>query len=338
MLTIEIMRRADGCPMKCFTCPDHIQKGVGTQGDLIPKAYELLQKKIGTKTPFGISFTSDFSDMAKHLEEFNVQHVKGITSHIKPLSDISKLKEVFEWVADRFPEVPINIGFDDRRIEISDDIACFIENMAKTFFETNAVSLQVSMNNNSTPLQKFRERQLDMVAADQKFFARLIESIGLGNEYYHGKKYELKEVFDFEAYHSILRIKKSKSTFQMTRRAMTRILQENFSARYYFQKRAQEEVNEGDSFIPENVTITLTPMGVRINHSAFDVENPYFWITYDELFHHLEFSSTIDYFCDNLGALVNMTLNSELDDKFFISLNEDSINEIAEIRKKHFRR
>ncbi len=331
MFHIEIMDGTNPCPAKCSTCPKPIQTVTGHSKDIIPHAYTLLQNKL-EDTPFGLSFVDNFTDIVGQLDKFKVKNtINLLSTNLKLPINTLKFKEVLKEVETRFPNIDIVAGFQTRKDEISPEIISQIVEMGHYFWKTDFRRFQVSISNNSVPLKSFQDRISTMRSSDRHFFGEVTRLLNFGNATV-SKKYDFIERFDYESYKSTFNMQRGSRWFHISKRMLSQISGE-LSGIDYYRKKAGTQAMPGE-MTHENTMLTLTPMGIRINHGPYDIENPFLWMTYDELFFCLKTSHNISDFCIKLRKIIMATLMLEFDEKDFVTLDEKTIAMIAAKRKK----
>ena len=323
------------CPMKCSTCPVSIQTLVGPHKDLIVRAYLMLQEKLGTTTEFGVGFTDDFLGILKQIKEFQVKNITTLAVGMTFPIDVAGYKKTLNRVSELFPGTDITVGFLNKQNELPKKTVAEIIKLAHCFFETRTTDFQISVANNAMPPEIFRNNLFDFITADRLLHNTIAETFDQKDTTII-KDYRALERFDFDSYTSQLFIKKGNKAFYMGRRALSRVEVEESSKLEYYQKKATWAVETKEQFTPKHLMLTLTPMGIRINHGAYDIQNPYLWLTYEELFFHLENSADIIIFCMRLRTLVKITLQLDLEDLDLTTLTEHTLSELKHRRKKIF--
>ncbi len=335
MLHIEIMKDTS-CPMRCSTCPTSVQTLVGPHKDRIVQAYLMLQEKLSTTTEFGVGFTDNFLGILKQLDEFQVKNIKTLAANMILPIDVAGYKKTLDQVSELLPNTHITVGFLNKQNEVPKETVSEIIKLTHCFFETQITDFQISITNNAMHPETFRDGLFDFITADRLFYNTITETFDQKDTTIV-KDYRTFERFDFDSYKSQIFIKKGNQAFYMGRRVMSHVDVEGSSKLEYYEKKAKWAIEMKDLISPEHLVLTLTPLGVRINHGPYDIQNPYLWLTYDELFFHLENSADVTMFCMRLRILVEITLQINLVDIDFTVINDKILSEIAHRRKKPFK-
>lgn len=327
-MKIEIMDSSVPCPMKCATCPDRIQKMQGSHVGEISEVYNQIVQK--TKPmELDIAFINDFSELQQKIEQYDVRDVKTISASLKFPIASDAFTETLDWITKRMPTAQINLGFLYKGMQLSSSRVRELIDLGSAFFKSNAPMLQVSTNNNALSLAAYEQNEKTFKSSDSSIHTSLIEVLGGG---YH-KNYSFDETSnDTKVYNSVVLLRKAGRDFQFSRRIISSPPSVKLDREYYRDDVISYLENK-DFFKPKDMSLTLTPIGVRIYHASYNVQNPYLWFSYDEVFYLLNHCS-LESFCRDFRTLIEMTLDSELEDTYFDGITEEKIYQLGQKRKE----
>ena len=322
-MNIEIYNNR--CPMRCAHCPQAIQNPE-TSIDRLPDLYAKITKLSGI-TPILVSLNNDISDVLSEIERFKIHDINELVvgSTRMPISP-SQLIEVA-----RHPAVAgkrLHLVHLHKALTYDKDLIEIIVPLFEALTDSSLQTLQIAFNDNAMPLDRYHANKIGILAEDEAFLATF-RSICLDETVRGHQKFTIAD--DAEAYNSSVGFNHGGRYFVFTRRIVSSVQTETPSLNYYG-KLARRDVDIGMIFAPDHLDLTITPLGVRISHQTWDIENPYLWFTHDEFEALMRYRDFID-LCNILRAAVNKTLSLDLDGVFNGKLNAESLSAIAAKRK-----
>lgn len=340
MFTIEVMNSEDACQMKCFTCPASVQRMKGSKGSVMIEAYKLLQNLvITTGTPFAVIFNHDISTAIEKANLYDLKEMKTLALHVSLPVDTVIMKSVLQTLHCRFPKTSFQLTTLDKRNEVTEEIVANLTEIAHTFFSSELPYLKFGFNNNAVAYDVYRQELVNMPNTDRNLYNTVFKRLNLPYAIPH-KRYANDEKVDVEIYDSILQIKNGGQYFQITRRNISECIDPSISKRERFYKKAQIEITNSEEFTREELGLTLTPIGIRVKHQSYDVDNPFLWFSYEELFTCIKANKNIDDFCRSIRDITQQTFAlAEFDlveNSLLETVSEQIITELAAKRKEHY--
>lgn len=334
MFNIEVMN-LKSCPIRCPTCPKSIQQPTGPHADKIAIGYQLLKKKLGS-TPHTLGLTDDFANVFKQFDLLGVETISDLYMDISSVYNIDtvKYRAVATELVQHFPKIKLALGFLNKELGVYSDKVDTVIGFGKLFMETGVINSQVSITDNSMPLAIFKKESTSLILGDISMHQKIEQAFGVHpGSLYTNFKTGKDPTYHNYTYHSSCSVFNKATSFSVVRRviAQTGISAEDSMA--YHRIMAQAMVDRGTPFLPHSMSITLTNIGVCICHDPRRIESPYLWMSYNELFEHLEKSEHIQEFCFRIQSMVRRTLGIRVDD--ITTITSETIQTLAH-RRKHF--
>ncbi len=331
MVTIEIMDGAFSCPRKCPTCPIPIQSFQGSQKDKIVLLYELLQNKlIEWRVPITVSSAVPFSLVNNWIEKYSiVNRVHTIAAEIDFHSDTTFLEKDIALFAERFPNTYLVLTSSHEENIDQEDLAQKIKTVANIFFTTSLKKMQVAFSQNALSFKNCNSHMTEFGSGHRDFF-RKIYAGGVPEKTTITESYQASMFEYCIGITSTFRFEQGSRIFSVVKRMLS---QPSYSLSQldFFKDNARKNIDR----INYELLFTLTPLGVRVNHTAFDIANIFLWITYDELFHALNNSKHFQEFCFFVTGFITKGLIIAEEEGFVVPsvLTEESIFKMSQERE-----
>ncbi len=321
-MNIEIYNNR--CPMRCAHCPQAIQNP-DAGSDRLPDLYAKITKLPGI-TPILVSMNNDVSDILPEIERFKLQgiHELVVGSTRMPI-DPRQLMEIAKHpvVAGKnlhLVHLHKSIPYDKHLTEI-------ILPLLEVLISSTVKTLQVAFNDNAMPHDRFIANKVGILTEDEILGTAFRSAWGFNNV---ATQQKFTSHAETESYTSAVSFNYEGRYFAFTRRIVS--LKTETPTLEYYKGLARRDVDTGAIFSPNNLDLTITPLGVRISHQTWDIENPYLWLTHDEL-EVLMAGRSFAGLCDTLRAVVNKTLSMNIEGVFKGKLDTQSLSTIASMRK-----
>lgn len=306
---IEIIDASEHCPIRCTTCPSSIQRLDGTHAENIPVAFSLLLSKLG-KVPLHMVFTNPLKDIPGKIDQYKITNPQVITCPLPTATDISTDMSTMRELSQLFPNTSLHLGFTNKNNLTTPKMLQKLV-MTGIFYKETALPLvKFSITDNSSSVEAFEKNCLAFMKHDAILYDEisLQTKIGLRTKFMYMK--------NPKTYFSTAQTQDIKHAFLVTRRVMVEV---SSSTSKEFAEFARSYLLNGRISSPHELYMTLTPIGIRLFHIAWDIQNPFLWISYEEAFSLLDDSETIWDFCRNLEKHVRKGLSLNLGENFPIT-------------------
>lgn len=320
--------------MGCISCPKSVRDMVGPHERLVGEAFGVLQKKLAQNhMQFCVSFgTCDLEELPSRVQKFNVDAASSLSTFCSFPASAKNARKVFDDISHMGAH--LNIAFLSRECHLDAGVVSDVSHIKDALMGSGVDTVQVSIGDNSLSYSHFVRQRDELLSASRVFMKDLDSALGVseGDSF---KSFSHQETFDFLLFHCSGWFEFGKKSLSVTRRVMSAVPVDG-SAQWRSRKRTGRDVFSGKGFSPNDMVLTLTPIGVRVSHTAHDVKNPFFWFSYDELFSLMDRYKKMTSFCSAIRATVNATLqigSGNLDDYYFEFLNHETITEIADMRR-----
>jgi hypothetical protein len=306
MTRIEIMNRQGGCPMKCLGCPKGIQSLQGSYADLIPKAYQLLATKLDQNlVSFAVHFAGTISETLPMLDYYAKQNPTEVICTTDLATVEVELKSLFAKMLNLLPEADLTLTVPFRQLNYLPEETTRIIKIARSFWEGKCPSLYVGFVNNWISTEIYNNSENLMMSRDKIFYGAIQK--GLGDVWVNYSFDDNPE--RFQMYSSLISYSKERRYFSVGRRILSVCTDKTLTLDDY---RERTMKNMTDVTI-KNMYFALTPIGVRINHDPSDINNPFLWIQYDELFQYLASSISFEKFFKTLKQAIVKSVCSDIE-------------------------
>ncbi len=322
-MIIEIMNNR--CPMHCGHCPQVIQNPEAGS-ERIPELYAKITKLSGV-TPIVVSLNNNTSDVMPEIERLKIRDIQELIVgsvimpiapfHVTDLSSHSSVKGRNLQLVHLHKTAAYNTN-----------LLNILSPLIEVFVNSTLSSLHIAFNDNSMPLERFRTNAPSMIAENKDFY-QSFRSAWTFDEFRNLQK--ITKTAEFEAYSSEVIFCYEGRYFMFTRRVVSLTNSKTKDLDYY-SNLAYRDVEKGRIFSPNELSLSITPLGVRVSHRTWDIENPYLWFTHDEI-GALMMGRDFLGFCNVLRALVNKTITLDLGSVFHGKMNAELLSEIAGMRK-----
>lgn len=325
------------CKAKCPTCPQNISgPNSGPYYGRLLEVFASIQKKFpGKKIPF--SLQSDITEIPTVLELFwsGESNLEQIGCNIKLPFDSEAVKNAINFLTAKIPNIKLSLFLENRGF-LSNYESDILE-LVEIFNNSTIKDFSIACHNNSIRKEIFDGKIEQLFQANY----RLFEKMEICSNAVHSMKYQLIRTYPMSQNQYQELGSMGSYTTRNGRKLIIaeRILSfrekvvpyENLINAY--EKYHRVDVQE-DHFKSTEMLIALSPIGVRINHRSTDIQNPYLWLSYDELFDALETATTQAQFCKNLIKTANKTLKLVNSDTVVSEITYETIQQIAEARRK----
>lgn len=305
---IEIIDSSQHCPIRCSTCPPSIQRLDGTQTESIPVIFSILLGKLG-KIPLHMVFVNPLKDIASKIDQYNITNPQVVTCYLpittKTSDDLSDMQALNRLL----PSTSLHLGFTNKNNCTTPKMLEKLVMLGNFYKETALPLIKFSITDNSSSVESFKKNRLAFMKHDAMLYneIELLAQISLRSKFMYMKHPK--------TYFSTAQTQDTQHAFLITRRVMVEVPN---NTNKEFVKFARSYLEKG-AINPHELYLTLTPIGIRLFHIAWDIQNPYLWISYEEAFSLLGKSETVRDFCENLITHIHMSLSLRLEDGFPIT-------------------
>lgn len=305
---IEIIDASQHCPIRCSTCPPSIQRLEGTQTENIAAIFSILLGRLG-KIPLHISFVNPLEDIPSKIKQYNITNPQAITCYLPLTSKTSDDLLDMQILSKILPNTSLHLGFTNKNNCTTQKMLEKLVMLGNFYKETALPLVKFSITDNSSSVELFEKNRLAFMKHDAMLY----------NEIELQTQIRLRSKFMYikhpKTYFSTAQTQDTQHAFLITRRVMVEVPS---NTNKEFVRFAQSYLAKG-TINPHELYLTLTPIGIRLFHIAWDIQNPYLWISYEEAFSLLSKSETVRDFCENLITHIHMSLSLKLEDGFPIT-------------------
>ncbi len=328
--TIEIAIPEEECIMSCPTCPSAVRTMKGPYAKKIRETFKLLEERKLRNADYRLSFLGDVRNLTKHIEEFKIQYApKQLASYVNLPLDGKVALGIFRQISERFPQINLDLASYVPGHAICINKYDQVFPIADAFFKSEISRLQVSFNTNFMSLRQFRDSRHSIQQLDEA----MIDKLGNDFEIQPSMLTEYEKNYDLDMYDGTTFLQYSwVKTFIMSRRIIAKASKHFDTTMADYMDITRRAVKSELEFRADQVYITLTPIGVRINHRTTDIQNPYFWLTYDEFIYLLKRKGNLETLCFELHRVVLNSSAHPLDDSYMIT-SPAAISRMAAYRK-----
>lgn len=330
MFSLELLTNPGGCPLRCPTCPKSVQSFSGSFTDQIVPAFQAIETMAG-KYPTQISFTHDFVEALSLIKQYNISSIGRIGFEMKFPIDLSIYKKNLIELGEMFPGTCLFLGVTSKITTLGEQMVQDIIEIGKIAAQTKFESILVTLNSNSIPRVKFNTEIY--FKDDLNLHDALSRALG------KKAQIECKDSSDpnLLSYENHAFFQLGKVGLQISRRMLSPVFNKNEpSTMEYYKSVAEHDVRSGVYFTPETLVLSLTPIGVRVIHRSYDVNNPFMWISYKELFSTLNGSGDFKIFCTNVRKLIDVGTHLHLEHEENVDITEDRILYFAKLRSQSY--
>lgn len=321
-----------GCKAKCPTCPKALSGPMSGAGDdLLFKALRSIKEKFkDDNTSF--SLQNEISDLPTVLEgfSFDLTGVEYIGCGIKLPFDVTTVTSVFNYFGSNMPNVMFALFLENRGClpDYKKDVCKLI----KIFLASNVSKLGITCHNNSMRVNVFDRKIDEMVMNTRTLFREILKIYATDNFNYYSEEGSIPMTpKNYKSLYNYLRLNVSGKEILVTERILgfEKNTQDSNNLITFYRNHFIEELQR-KNFTVEKMVLAFTPLGVRVNHRSFDIQNPYLWLSYEEYFEALEDASSLEDFCLILEFLMKKT---EYVSCAIQEITYDTVQILAEARK-----
>lgn len=333
---IEILNYPEkgGCKAKCATCPKEVSgPNNGQNNNPMIDIMNRIKNKF-TQDEIKFSLQSDVSHLLDDLKKFSfdittIDHEVGC--NIKFPFDENAITKVFAYLESTIPNIKLELFLENRGFlaEYKKDILKLIE----IFTSSEINDLSIACHNNSVRVHVFDQEIEEVFQKNMELFREILSLYPSNN--FSRSFDQNSEPFNsqcFKKFASNVRLHFFDKHLGVSERIISfeDEIKKNNNLISYYMKFFNYEL-EGQTFSSEKILLTLTPIGVRVNHRSVDIKNPYLWLSYDEFLEALEAAKDLDDLCTRLKDLMSKT---KLLDCVISEINYKTIQVLANARKQ----
>lgn len=328
-MIIEIMPDTVGCHMNCPHCPIRL-KETGENGHHIKPTLQRLQEYI-KDLPHHINFMTDHSahilDMVKIFKVLPANTQIGMMMFEEPNVQ-SIIATITELGTQGFTRV--NIGVNSRDNNLHNHCG-WLTSFMDWYWKQNIIQhVMISIDNNTISIPKLAKIHAETKKSDALVYETISNSIlptGI-----RLLEPELHDDQDAMVYANFCRMKFNNITANISHRIIAPKRANDLQRSYI--NETTFELKSTTKFLPGNMVLSLMALGIRICHRTSDINNPYLWITYDDLNAIMNESTDIDMVCKKiLQTLRQNSLISIPANIYQGNINEETLAYISENRK-----